>query len=1080
MLQQILNGLGAGYLDLATFITASKLDYDDAYALLLTHEARLEQNQSEKHMINANYVNMSNWNNNSMMNAYYAQIRGHTRRGGYTGGAQGNYNGHSGGRNGMFNGRGMFLNSHPRGFPAGTDHFGNQGRNQMMMGSNRFGSSGRDSFGNTGFNGTGNLPPFESQVSNSNNSMNTCQICFKVGHTAVECWHKFEENYIPQSPRQFQRGKGSKSAYIANYEPAYIPYYPTNDDPWPVNNNGLHMSQSGYPCASDNSGMPWVGTASAAYCEGPADEGWYLDSGATHHLTNSMGNLNIRDEFRGNEKLIIGNGEGLSITHIGDSYFSFKNSKSQPADLHIALKNILLVPSITKNLISISKLTTDNNISVEFLGSFYVVKDLLKRQVLMQGIAEKELYKLLVKPMPSTKNSSLSHSQANKPLSMLSFCHLAYHMPSVKYINNSNNCLQNGFDVCSDKPNKIALLHRRFGHPNSQSLLHLPKLHHADKFSLNMVKQATQHFCEACQLDPAFNSENKTQSISSSALSPHQVFHLSNLPVVSNPYNSSFESYSPACSSSTELFSSTDHQQANEATQCQTPNLNPALEPVHDLDSPNTTDPTQIPLPSQSQITSNNIQHVQNNHPMTTRGKAGIFKPKMYTTVLVHKEPDSVGEALQDTNWFTAMKNEYDALIENRTWSLVPRTENQKVVGNKWVYRIKYNTDGSVAKYKARLVAKGCQQIEGVNYFDTFSPVVKPATVRVVLSLAVMNQWIVRQVDVNNAFLNGELSEEVFMQQPEGFVDKSKSNHVCRLHKALYGLKQAPRACGKDSKLQKVVKGELGYYVEDATHYRSIVGGLQYLILTRPEIAYFVHKLSQYVSAPTMQHLMACKRVLKYLKKTQDYGLKFVKDGDLKITAFTDADWGSDLDDRKSIGAYCVYLGNNLISWSSKKQTVVTKSSAESEYRALASAASEIAWLKSLFLEMEVYCVERPTIWCDNISATELAKNLVFHSRTKHIEIDVHFIRDKVLSGDLKICYVPSEDQIADILTKPLSSPQFNYLRDNLNVFSCPLSLRGAVKIAHCAEVRKKSQRVKLPVVICATSEGPRQQQLPA
>ena len=116
----------------------------------------------------------------------------------------------------------------------------------------------------------------------------------------------------------------------------------------------------------------------------------------------------------------------------------------------------------------------------------------------------------------------------------------------------------------------------------------------------------------------------------------------------------------------------------------------------------------------------------------------------MYTAVLVHKEPDSFDEALQDTNQFTAMKNEYDALIENRTWFLVPRTENQKIVGNKWVYRIKYNTDGSVANYKARLVAKGFQQIEGVNYFDTFSPVVKPATIRVVLNLGVMNQWIVR------------------------------------------------------------------------------------------------------------------------------------------------------------------------------------------------------------------------------------------------------------------------------------------------------------------------------------------------
>ena len=162
-----------------------------------------------------------------------------------------------------------------------------------------------------------------------------------------------------------------------------MPYYPTNDNPWPVNNTGLQMSHSGYSCVSDYFGIPWAGAASTAYCEGPAVESWYLNSGATHHLTNSMGNLNIRDEFRGNDKLIIGNGEGLSITHIGDSYFSFKSSKSQLAYLHIALKDILLVPSITKNLISISKLTTNNNISVEFLGSFCVVKDLLKGQVLM-------------------------------------------------------------------------------------------------------------------------------------------------------------------------------------------------------------------------------------------------------------------------------------------------------------------------------------------------------------------------------------------------------------------------------------------------------------------------------------------------------------------------------------------------------------------------------------------------------------------------------------------------------------------------------------------------------------------------
>ena len=140
------------------------------------------------------------------------------------------------------------------------------------------------------------------------------------------------------------------------------------------------------------------------------------------------------------------------------------------------------------------------------------------------------------------------------------------------------------------------------------------------------------------------------------------------------------------------------------------------------------------------------------------------------------------------------MREEYATLMENDTWSLVPKTTDQKVVRNKWIYRVKYNTDGSVAKYKARLVAKGFQQIMGVNCFETFSLVIKPATVRVVLSIAVMNNWKIRQVNVNNDFLNGELSEEVFMDQPEGFISANKSDYVCKLHKSLYGLKQAPRA----------------------------------------------------------------------------------------------------------------------------------------------------------------------------------------------------------------------------------------------------------------------------------------------
>ena len=159
------------------------------------------------------------------------------------------------------------------------------------------------------------------------------------------------------------------------------------------------------------------------------------------------------------------------------------------------------------------------------------------------------------------------------------------------------------------------------------------------------------------------------------------------------------------------------------------------------------------------------------------------------------------------------------------------------------------------------------------------------------------------------------------------------------------------------SKLQKKAKGYLGEYVEDPTGYRSLVRGLQYLVLTRPEIANAVHKLSQYVSALTLQHIIACKRVLRYLKETKDYGLKFSSEGEMKLTGYTNADWAYDIDDRKSTGAYCIYLGRNLISWSSKKQSVVVRSSAESEYKALASASTEISWIQSLFDGLGIECM---------------------------------------------------------------------------------------------------------------------------
>jgi len=195
----------------------------------------------------------------------------------------------------------------------------------------------------------------------------------------------------------------------------------------------------------------------------------------------------------------------------------------------------------------------------------------------------------------------------------------------------------------------------------------------------------------------------------------------------------------------------------------------------------------------------------------TTRSQHGISKPKVYMDGTVRwcqlastavEEPSTVSEALQDDKWVSAMDTEHQALLRNRTWHLVPPPRGKNIIGCKWVYKVKRKADGSVDRYKARLVAKGYKQQYGIDYEDTFSPVVKAATIRIVLSVALSQGWSLRQLDVQNAFLHGVLEEEVYMHQPPGYVDPQRPDYVCKLDKALYGLKQAPRAwyarlCGK-------------------------------------------------------------------------------------------------------------------------------------------------------------------------------------------------------------------------------------------------------------------------------------------
>jgi hypothetical protein len=226
------------------------------------------------------------------------------------------------------------------------------------------------------------------------------------------------------------------------------------------------------------------------------------------------------------------------------------------------------------------------------------------------------------------------------------------------------------------------------------------------------------------------------------------------------------------------------------------------------------------------------------------------------------------------------------------------------------------------------------------------------------------------------------------------------------------------------------------------------VGALQYATITRPDITFSVNKVSQFLANPTDDHWQAVKRILRYLKGTSDHGLQLHKSTSLCLQAFTDADWAGCPDDRKSTTGFAVFLGENLLSWSSKKQVTVSRSSTEAEYRSMAMATAELMWIQSLLSELGISSSTPPVLWCDNLGATFLAANPVFHARTKHIELDFHFVREQVATKKLLVKFICSADQIGDIFTKSVSSHRFRQLCSKLTLAARPFSLRGDVEIS--------------------------------
>ncbi|KAG8492723.1 hypothetical protein CXB51_010438 [Gossypium anomalum] len=487
-----------------------------------------------------------------------------------------------------------------------------------------------------------------------------------------------------------------------------------------------------------------------------------------------------------------------------------------------------------------------------------------------------------------------------------------------------------------------------------------------------------------------------------------------------------------------------------------------------------------------------------------TRTLADIYERCAMTIV----EPSCYAKAVKEECWQEAMEAELKMIQKNDTWELVNRPENRKVIGVKWVFRTKTNSDGFLNKHKARLVVKGYSQQQGVDFFETFAPVARLDTIRFLFALAAQKQWKVHQLDVKSAFLNGFLKEEIFIEQPEGFEVSGEEHKVYRLKKALYGLKQVPRAwydridaClsrlgftksiseptlyvkkdenetllivslyvddllvtgSKDELIEdfkkqmqdifemtdlglmtyflgmEVNQGEQGIFISqqafalkvlnkfcmskckpastpvalgeklsstsehdrvDERWYRSLVGCLLYLTATRPGILYAVGLLSRFMHCCNVAHFKAAKRVLRYVKGTLNFGVKFGR---------------------------------------------------SNEYIAAATAVNQAIWLRKLLDDLNARQMEAIEIKVDNQSAVAIAKNPVFHGKTKHFKIKYHFVREAEFAKEICLVHCCSRDQLADVLTKPLAAGRFECLRKEIGV-CCLVAKEECSKVATTA-----------------------------
>ncbi|OWZ11400.1 polyprotein, partial [Phytophthora megakarya] len=491
-------------------------------------------------------------------------------------------------------------------------------------------------------------------------------------------------------------------------------------------------------------------------------------------------------------------------------------------------------------------------------------------------------------------------------------------------------------------------------------------------------------------------------------------------------------------------------------------------------------------------------------------------------------DPVSVQAALDAPDaeqWVEALNKEYSEMLRNNTWELVEKPEGVKVLTSRWVFVRKRNAQGQVERHRARITIRGCQQKYGLDFWETYAPVVCMEAVRLVLLLALHYNLECRHIDFVTAFLNGPIDAEIYMKQPEFFDDGT--GRVCKLLRSLYGLKQAPRMwyqtldkylkeCGfKRSKMDggiyyrwvdsspifltlyvddivisasaentKLVLTELAnkFQVKDlgnVNHLLSMeikyIPGQSLTISQRGYIGRILErfKMDKCKSMPTpqakgnlplpgdpdrevvcvnsnpdmdyqcivgslqyLEHEVMAKRVLRYLQGTRDYGLVWIKPipRGIRLVAYADADLGSEKDDRKSITGYVLQLNGCTFAYKSKKQSIMTDDTCSAEFVAASECSTMIMWTHNLCKELKLRRTERTVLYEDNQATIKVMEEVSSGYKVRSVDLKFHKVRDFVERKVFRVEYCPSEDNLADIFTKPLGPQQFCKLRQMLNV----------------------------------------------